>query len=46
MRLSFYTGLAAAVLAADTGTAKLSPEDYDDFGLAQIDEVDENASMA
>ena len=46
MRLSFYTGLAVAVLAADTTTAKKSLEDYEDFGLAQIDEVDEDASMA
>ena len=46
MRLSFYTGLAVAVLAADTAEAKERHADYDDFGLAQIDEVDENASMA
>ena len=44
MRLSFYSGLAIAVLAADTATGKERHADYDDFGLAQIDEAD--ASMA
>ena len=44
MRLSFYSGLAIAVLAADAAEAK-APKQFSGYDLAQIDEEDESLAQ-